>query len=85
MDIFAVIAIVWLASAGLASSVGCLRGCADKALTLGILLGPAGFLLTLLLVTRSGRHRQGAVTRAVIYPMQRPGGAAPRKELRRAA
>jgi hypothetical protein len=84
MDIFGLVAIVWLVSTVLASGVGFLHGRGDEAMTLGALLGPIGFLLTLVLVVRSGRRWQRATARAETLPLK-PRVAAPREDLRRVA
>ncbi|MGA2067462.1 MAG: hypothetical protein ABSG86_21000 [Thermoguttaceae bacterium] len=60
MDIFVVIAVVWLASAGLAGALGCLAGRGGDAVTLGTLLGPVGIVLTAMFLWPAG-HRKAAV------------------------
>jgi hypothetical protein len=84
MDIFGLVAMVWLVSTVLASGLGFLRGRGDEGMTLGVLLGPVGVLLTLVLVARIGRRWQRATARAEILPFERRV-AAPREDLRRAA
>ena len=50
MDRFAAFALVWLACAVLASLIGMLRGRGGDAMTLGVLLGPLGVVLTLMFI-----------------------------------
>ncbi len=52
MDFFGVVAMVWLLSAGSAVLVGRFRGRASDAMTLGVLFGPLGLALTILLIGR---------------------------------
>ena len=52
MDFFSVVAMLWLVSAAAAALVGRLRGRGGDAMTLGVLLGPIGLLLTLFWIGR---------------------------------
>jgi hypothetical protein len=75
MDIFVVIAMVWLVSAGLAGGLGYLGGRGGDGMTLGALLGPVGFVLTLLFLTPIGRHKAGVLP-WVKVPVAQPRGDA---------
>ncbi len=58
MDIFGVVAMVWLGCAAGAALVGRLYSRSGEAMTLGVLLGPVGLALTFLLAGREiGRQR----------------------------
>jgi hypothetical protein len=85
MDIFVVIAMVWLVSAGLAGGLGYLGGRSGDAITLGALLGPVGFLLTLLFLTPIGRRKAVVLPWAKVPVVQTRGDAGPNRPLPRAA
>jgi hypothetical protein len=85
MDIYVVVAIVWLLSAGLAGGLGYLGGRGGDAMTLGALLGPVGLLLTLLLWTPIGRRRAGILAWAKAPAAPPRGDAGPSGPLPRAA
>jgi small-conductance mechanosensitive channel len=85
MDIYVLIAIVWLVSAGLAGGLGYLGGRTGDAMTLGALLGPVGFVLTLLFLTPIGHHRAGILPWAKVPVAQPRGDAGPGGPLPRAA
>jgi len=85
MDILGVLTIVWLASTGLAAIVGYFRGCGDQSMTLGVLFGPIGLLLTLILLAQRDRAGQGEIGKAKILRMGQLRGEVVKEELRRAA
>ena len=60
MDAFGVISLAWLASAVLATFVGYLHGRSGDGMSLGVLLGPLGLVLTIVLAGRL-RRMEGAV------------------------
>jgi hypothetical protein len=74
MDIYVVVALIWLASAGLAGWVGFLGGRTGDALTLGTLLGPIGCLLAVGLVLPAWRRDPD------ILPFPGPAVAGPGSE-----
>ncbi len=59
MDFFGVVAMLWLFSAAAAALVGRFRGRGGDAMTLGVLLGPVGLLLTLFWIGRNVRRPAG--------------------------
>jgi hypothetical protein len=65
MDFFGVVAMVWLACAAGAALVGRFFSRSGEAMTLGVLFGPVGLILTLLLVGRALDHQ-----RAVVLPFR---------------
>ena len=85
MDFLDVLTIVWLASTGLAASIGYFRGCGDQAMTLGVLFGPIGLLLTLILLAQRSSAGQGETRKAKILRMEQHRGEVAKEELRRAA
>ena len=85
MDFLGVLTIVWLASTGLAAIVGYFRGCGDQAMTLGVLFGPIGLLLTLILLAQRDRAGQDEIGKAKILRMEQHRGEVVKEELRRAA
>jgi hypothetical protein len=74
MDFLDVLTIVWIASTGFAAIVGYFRGCGDQAMTLGVLFGPIGLLLTLILLARHGRSGQGETGKSKILRMEQHCG-----------
>jgi hypothetical protein len=86
MDSVVGVALLWLVSVLLATFVGYLRDRSGDALTLGVLLGPVGLALTLLVLGRH-RHRQEGPTVLKISDAPRRQQTAVQAEipLRRAA
>jgi multisubunit Na+/H+ antiporter MnhB subunit len=62
MDSFTLVTLLWLLSAGGTTLVGHLRGRPTGALTLGILFGPVGILLALVLIPKPVRQESYAVS-----------------------
>ena len=60
MDCFGAIALLWLATAVIATFLGFLRGRTSDAVTLGVLLGPVGLVLVMFL-SRAGEQQEEAV------------------------
>ena len=57
MDIFDVIAVVWIVSVAVAVGVGYFMGCASDAMTLGVFLGPVGAVAVFVNFLSSNRRR----------------------------
>jgi hypothetical protein len=85
MDFFGVVAIVWLCCAAAATLAGRFRGRAGEAMTLGVFLGPAGLLLTLLWIGRTAGRVEPAMAPLRDAQRQPPAGEDSRIELGRAA
>jgi hypothetical protein len=61
MDGFAAVALVWLTSVVIATIVGSLRGRSGDAMTLGVLLGPLGLLLALMVFAHTQRQDESPI------------------------
>ena len=87
MNSFDAVVFLWLASAVLATAIGCFRGRAADAMNLGILLGPIGVLLVLALTSEGRFPRNQGVPILNIGESDfcQRAAAAPETELRKAA